>query len=50
MPSDPKTYAALLYYMLHRLDRENLDWIAIESPPNTPEWAGVLDRLQRAAQ
>jgi L-threonylcarbamoyladenylate synthase len=25
------------------------DWIAVERPPDTPEWAGVLDRLRRAA-
>lgn len=50
MPSDPKTYATLLYVTLHEIDRQNLDWIAIERPPDTPEWAGVLDRLQRAAQ
>ena len=29
--------------------REGLDWIAVEPPPETPEWAGVLDRLRRAA-
>ena len=34
---------------LHRLDGEGLDWIAVERPPDTPEWAGVLDRLRRAA-
>jgi L-threonylcarbamoyladenylate synthase len=49
MPADPKSYAAALYETLHRLDAELLDWIAIEPPPDTPEWAGVLDRLRRAA-
>ncbi len=49
MPADPLRYAAALYGTLHRLDREDLDWIAIELPPDTPEWAGVRDRLQRAA-
>ena len=34
---------------LHRLDAERLDWIAVELPPETPEWAGVCDRLRRAA-
>jgi L-threonylcarbamoyladenylate synthase len=48
MPSDPKAYAATLYETLHRLDAQALDWIAIEPPPDTPEWAGVLDRLRRA--
>jgi L-threonylcarbamoyladenylate synthase len=49
MPADPREYAAALYEMLHRLDAEGLDWIAIDAPPDAPEWAGVLDRLRRAA-
>jgi len=49
MPSDPREYAAVLYATLHRLDGEGWDWIAVEPPPDTPEWAGVLDRLRRAA-
>jgi L-threonylcarbamoyladenylate synthase len=49
MPSDPRRYAAVLYEMLHRLDSEGWDWIAVEPPPETPDWAGILDRLRRAA-
>jgi L-threonylcarbamoyladenylate synthase len=49
MPSDPAAYAALLYETLHRLDAQSFDWIAVDPPPATPEWAGVLDRLRRAA-
>ena len=49
MPADPREYAAVLYETLHRLDAQRLDWIAVERPPETPEWAGVLDRLRRAA-
>jgi len=49
MPSDPAAYAERLYAVLHRLDREGYDWISLEPPPATPEWAGVLDRLTRAA-
>jgi L-threonylcarbamoyladenylate synthase len=49
MPADPQEYAAVLYQTLHRLDADGLDWIAMEEPPGTPEWAGVLDRLRRAA-
>jgi L-threonylcarbamoyladenylate synthase len=49
MPRDPLAYAAALYGTLYGLDRENLDWIAVEQPPETPQWAGVLDRLRRAA-
>jgi L-threonylcarbamoyladenylate synthase len=49
MPADALEYAAVLYETLHRLDAEGLEWIAVERPPETPEWAGVLDRLRRAA-
>ncbi len=49
MPVDPATYAERLYRLLHDLDREHHDWISIELPPDTPEWAGVRDRLTRAA-
>jgi L-threonylcarbamoyladenylate synthase len=49
MPSDAIEFAAVLYDRLHRADLEGYDWIAIAMPPDTPEWAGVRDRLQRAA-
>ena len=49
MPGEPSAYAARLYAELHRLDAKGLDWIAVERPADTPEWAGVLDRLTRAA-
>lgn len=49
MPSDPAHYAAVFYDTLHRLDEEDLDWIAVETPPDTAEWAGINDRLRRAA-
>jgi L-threonylcarbamoyladenylate synthase len=50
MPADPLAYAAALYDTLHRIDRQGLEWIAVERPPDTPDWAGVLDRLRRAAE
>lgn len=50
MPADPVAYAAVLYETLHRLDAANVGGIAVERPPDTPEWAGVLDRLRRAAR
>ena len=50
MPLDPASYAAVLYETLHRLDREGLDWIAVERPPEGHEWAAILDRLERAAK
>ncbi len=50
MPRDPAEYAERLYSILHDLDREGYDWIAIEMPPDTREWAGIRDRLTRAAR
>lgn len=50
MPADPRRYAALLYLTLHDLDARGFDWVAVERPPQTPEWAGVNDRLERAAR
>jgi L-threonylcarbamoyladenylate synthase len=49
MPTDPESYAQLLYRVMHELDEQGLDWIAVELPPDAPEWAGVRDRLLRAA-
>ncbi len=49
MPADAAGYAAVLYETLHRLDNEKLDWIAVERPPASTEWAGILDRLTRAS-
>lgn len=50
MPADPAHYAARLYAVLHELDAENWPWIAVEAVPNTPEWAAIRDRLERAAE
>jgi len=49
MPEQPEAYAAKLYGVLHDLDREGYDWIAVELPPNAAEWAAIRDRLTRAA-
>jgi L-threonylcarbamoyladenylate synthase len=49
MPAEPPEYAAQLYGRLHELDREGFEWIAVEIPPDTPEWAAIRDRLTRAA-
>jgi L-threonylcarbamoyladenylate synthase len=49
LPSDPRDCAAQLYALLHELDGQGWEYIAVEAPPDTPEWAGILDRLQRAA-
>jgi L-threonylcarbamoyladenylate synthase len=49
MPHDAAAYAELFYRKLHELDQQAYDWIAIELPPDTPDWAGVRDRITRAA-
>ena len=49
MSEQPEAYAAQLYSRLHELDSEGLDWIAVELPPQTREWAAIRDRLARAA-
>jgi L-threonylcarbamoyladenylate synthase len=49
MPSNRQSYAAKLYAELHQADKEGWDWIAVERPPETPEWSGILDRLTRAS-
>ena len=49
MPRSAAEYARVLYATLHRLDSEGYDWIAVEMPPDTAEWAGVRDRLTRAS-
>jgi len=49
MPERPEDYAAQLYGTLHEIDRESYDWIAVELPPDTPEWAAIRDRLTRPA-
>ncbi len=48
LPVDPEGYAAGLYAALHTLDREFAE-IAIDTPPETPPWDAVWDRLRRAA-
>jgi len=50
MPQAAAAYAERLYGVLHKLDAGGYDWISVEMPPDTPEWAGVRDRLTRAAR
>lgn len=49
MPTAAADYAAALYEKLHAVDDAHCDWIAVDLPPNTPEWEAVQDRLRRAA-
>jgi L-threonylcarbamoyladenylate synthase len=48
MPREPLGYAQRLYAALRELDDAGCESILIEAPPETPEWAGVRDRLVRA--
>lgn len=50
MPQDPDRYAARLYAALHELDAAGCDLVLADAPPEGPEWAGLLDRLTRAAR
>lgn len=49
MPRDPAAYARGLYAALHTLADGRCDLMLVERPPATPEWAAILDRLERAA-
>jgi L-threonylcarbamoyladenylate synthase len=49
MPRDSSTYANRLYSVLHELDSERWPWIAVELPPDRPNWAAIRDRLRRAS-
>ncbi len=49
MPQSAPSYAAKLYDVLHQADNESHPWIAVELPPDTPDWEAVHDRLRRAA-
>ena len=49
MPDEAEAYAAALYGVLHEVDSENWDWIAVERPPADPSWDAIRDRLERAA-
>ena len=49
MPDDAAAAAQQLFAVLRELDEQGVQLIWIETPPDTPEWEGVRDRLQRAA-
>jgi L-threonylcarbamoyladenylate synthase len=48
MPREPAAYARKLYAALRELDTARCEMMLIEAPPESPEWAGVRDRLVRA--
>ena len=49
MPDDAARAAQQLFAVLRDFDAQGVKLIWIEMPPDTPEWEGVRDRLQRAA-
>ncbi|MFM7101242.1 MAG: Sua5 family C-terminal domain-containing protein, partial [Verrucomicrobiota bacterium] len=49
IPADPEAYARALYAELHRADTAGRKWILVEAVPEDPAWAGIADRLRRAA-
>jgi L-threonylcarbamoyladenylate synthase len=50
MPADPAAYAQQLYAALHDADSRGVAAIFIETPPDSPQWAAVRDRLFRATR
>ena len=49
MPDDAAATAQQLFAVLRAFDDLGVKLIWIEAPPNSPEWDGVRDRLQRAS-
>ncbi len=50
MPRIAGAYASRLYAELHALDELECDLVLVERVPAAAEWAGVRDRLERAAR
>ena len=49
IPHDAEAYARAIYAELHRCDAADAKLIVVEAPPEAPGWAGIADRLRRAA-
>lgn len=49
LPDDAGIYASRLYESLHAMDDAGCDVIVVERVPPGADWAGVRDRLERAA-
>jgi L-threonylcarbamoyladenylate synthase len=49
IPHDAEAFARAFYGELHRCDAAGAKLIVVEAPPETSEWSGIADRLQRAA-
>jgi L-threonylcarbamoyladenylate synthase len=50
MPATPEAYARELYATLHAFDERSCDLVLVERPPEEPEWAAILDRLERTTR
>jgi L-threonylcarbamoyladenylate synthase len=50
VPAIAAQYAHQLYAAMRALDAQNVDLILVETPPGSPAWAAVHDRLARAAR
>jgi L-threonylcarbamoyladenylate synthase len=50
LPADARGYAASLYQTLHALDDAGCDVVVVERVPESPDWLGVRDRLERATR
>ncbi len=50
VPAIAAEYAHELYAALRALDAQHVDVILVETPPQTPAWAAINDRLARAAR
>ncbi len=48
MPDDARAAAQQLFAALREFDARRVKLIWIEAPPDSPDWDGVRDRLQRA--
>ncbi len=49
IPDDAEAYARALFSELHLCDESGSALIIVEAPPESSDWEGVWDRLQRAA-
>ena len=49
LPPDPAAYSRVLYATLRALDQHGYQQLLWQEPPQGLEWAGVQDRLKRAA-
>ena len=49
LPNDPAAYSRVLYATLRALDQQGYGQLLWQQPPAGLEWAGIQDRLSRAA-